>query len=301
MDAQLSILRNLFGTSGEKIKYYWLTTVDNLVEYCGKEVVGCSNESSMSITTFRSVHVHELVHAANSEAYRHPKYFTEGVAEVFDFISADEPEFVHSINGDSLFETPTTSSISEGAALINSLAERYDLLSVILFLLDCETEEELHEVFEEHFGESVDQSIDYYLNSPRCSRVSQRLAIQECRLPVSPSIDGAWAFTDQFKCDEDEQVLGPQDNSVWTYRTIQLDADNLVKVSLQGELNNAYLRIVRCSPCSRAVSHLIIPSSGESDLGVLSERVFLSAGKYYIEFHQQLGEGGYNTQLQLVY
>ncbi|MGB1013735.1 MAG: hypothetical protein ACPG4T_06355 [Nannocystaceae bacterium] len=301
MDTQLSILRNLFGTSGKKIRYYWLTTVESLVEYCGKEVKGCWIRKHQSATTFRSTHVHELVHAASTEGYRAPKYFREGTAEIFDFIHTGEPETVDDIDGDLLFETPTPRSIFQGAALISSLAERTSLLTVVEFLRDSPTDEELDEVFEEHFGESIDQAIEAYLSRPRCNRISQRLAIQECRLPATPSIDKTWAFEDEFNCAEDQHVLGPQDNSIWTYRTIELDADNLAEVTMQGQLDHAYLQIVRCSPCSRGISQRIVPSSGEKSRGSLSETVFLSAGKYYIEFHQELGGAPYETQLELVY
>ena len=122
---------------------------------------------------------------------------------------------------------------------------------------------------------------------PTCPEWSNRLALYECNLPLTPWTNGHIDLAVDVQCGR-PGVFGPLDNesmNIGSLAAFEVESDAVYSIEVSSDVASfAGVRITRCGSCW-----------DELDLGVVaggSEDSLLPAGRYYATFVAEVSSPG---------
>jgi hypothetical protein len=290
IDRHLAVVSDALGVEPPiDVDYTWIPDLSGLQAYCAREdSLGCAKRYK-EVYSIYPAHCHEVSHVVvNSEWELSNRIVAleEGLAEV---LACGAHPFSGAAPPSDWIEEPWEGDYGSAARFVQFLIERNGLRATARWIatggrkaVDYENSYSLE------FDESFDDAIADFSDYPKCGDQEYRIAFQECTAPLTPHVDGVWQLEFDLECSS-PTVRGPREDRVWTSQTIRTTVDNVYAVTLEGTTveSDTTVDIVRCAPCSRAVSAHITSDSVAELNGVLHDRTpEFPAGLYYVEVSQ---------------
>lgn len=266
-----------------------LLSDEELEGVCENEtILGC--EFDGDAYSARAVHFHELAHAVARRGDIHGSVaFREGFAEALS--NGFEPKKLRVPVEPILREFGYLDEDYYTAGLfVRFLMDRHGLPNVSEFLKGTSKEQSFDAVsgvFADVFGEPLAAAINAFDAYPSCTAWSNRLALVECGLEVTPWVGNSWEAEVAVDC-SDEDVLGPLVDGkslVWATRALSIDAPGqFIARTMTTSEGDATVRLTRCGSCWDAFDVTILPDQ--------EKPLDLPQGRYYITFIREFDKPG---------
>ncbi|MEZ4383519.1 MAG: hypothetical protein R3A79_19470 [Nannocystaceae bacterium] len=288
-DEFVGLLSEFVGVTLSEPALFVYVEQEKLGDFCPREwAAGCSYEYA-AIST-KALNRHELAHVVTRSAgWNGPASFVEGVAEMFnDGVDLDEVrEPIDAVLDD--FQITDTHYFTMGL-FVRFLVERHGLEKLAAFMRDTDyhaARETYEATFAQHFGESLSDATAAFDDYPTCPEWSNRIALYECNLPLTPWSNGAIDVNVDLQC-EDSDVFGPLEDDpmrIGSFVAFEVEVEETYSVEVNSEIAGfAGVRITRCGSCWDEVDFGVVAGEPES--------ATLPPGRYYATFVADVSSPG---------
>jgi hypothetical protein len=275
------LLADLLGLElTEVIRYTKVADRDEMAEYCeGLKAIGCAYVDKPYAFGIHGFNFHEITHVVmNSAGIEGPRPFREGFAEVFSdgagFNTAETPlaDVLHGFEFDDR-------DYHTAGLFARFLIDRHGLDRYVLFLKSADSQASFAEfspVFEDIFDEPLAQAMADFESYPSCREMSNRIALVDCSLPLTPWDGRVVTLTADVACDQDDVLSPAQNDLMFTTRGFEVtEAGNYLFFASEPEGWSGF-RIVKCGSCQDSFDQEVQPGEIAS--------YDLTPGRYYVLF-----------------
>jgi hypothetical protein len=312
MDAFVGYIGDLFERPDARVDYYWVP--EDLDSYCRSNIGGCT--AGIEVISERTLHKHEIVHAARSNAYLP---IEEGIAELYgdQTLWREEPTpagmlglLAEHEHGRLLEESAKYRNLGHFASYLRVIGGVPGLAELGRRTVYDGSFRSIDPVFQDVYQRPLTTVVnDYLADYPVCDQTRHADNGFECgrnlvRLPTQG--EGPLDLEIPLDCDQPD-VLGPRWGERWTMRTLDVPTTARYRVYVD-DLNYTGIRVRRCGVSCFDERHV----APRFDNGLWGDEHCLLAGRYLLlvavtERHEGNGkirleysqpEGGYCTAPQ---
>lgn len=259
-----------------------------IAAYCeGLSVSGCAYVDEPRAFSASSIHFHEVSHVvAHSAGILGATPLAEGLAQVFS--DGREPDAarapIEAVLGGFAW---TESHYYTMALFTRFVVERHDLAGYVQWMRATADDADYAAIAAAYagvFGEPLAAAIEDFAGYPSCTEMSNRIAVVDCALPLTPWDGETVEVRAAVRC-EDDEVLGPTTSGLmFTTRGFAIEQAGAYGFQTSAQAEWTRVRVVKCGSCRDSFDVRVEP--GELEVHALTP------GRYYVMFGRAIEEPG---------